>query len=96
MQTSQLTKEKLIQLMVGRELGDIFVKTKSDINEVILSVHNFSKKGQFRDINFDVRRGEIFGLAGLVGAGRSEIILALFGAQSRTAGRSTSVASARR
>lgn len=80
MPTSQLTKEKLIQLMVGRELGDIFVKTKSDINEVILSVHNFSKKGQFRDINFDVRRGEIFGLAGLVGAGRSEIILALFGA----------------
>lgn len=80
MPTSQLTKEKLIQLMVGRELGDIFVKTKSDINEVILSVRNFTKKGQFIDINFDVRRGEIFGLAGLVGAGRSEIILALFGA----------------
>ena len=77
---SKITKNALIELMVGREIGNIYVKTESKPGDVMISVRNFSKKGQFNNINFDVRSGEIFGLAGLVGAGRSEAMMSVFGA----------------
>lgn len=79
MPIDKLDKNKLIELMIGRELKNIFIKKETQIGDVVLSVRNFTRKGEFYDINFDVRRGEIFGLAGLVGAGRSEIMMALFG-----------------
>ncbi|MGI6174737.1 MAG: sugar ABC transporter ATP-binding protein [Christensenellales bacterium] len=85
-EAAEMTKDSLIELMVGREVGDIFVKTESEIGDVILSVRNFTKKGEFKDINFDVRRGEIFGFAGLVGAGRSEVIMSVFGANKPDSG----------
>lgn len=76
---SNLDKNKLIEMMVGRELKNVFAKGKAEIGEVILSVHNFSKKGQFRDVNFELRKGEILGFAGLMGAGRTEVLESVFG-----------------
>ncbi len=74
-----ITKEKLIEMMVGRELKHMFPKEEAEIGEVIFEVKNFTKKGVFYDINFKVRRGEILGIAGLMGAGRTEVVESIFG-----------------
>lgn len=77
---SDVTKEQLIAMMVGRDMSEMFQKEEIEISdEVIIEVKNFSKQGHYHDINFSVRKGEIFGIAGLVGAGRSEIMEGLFG-----------------
>lgn len=74
-----MTKERLISMMVGRELSNIFPKKDVSIGEVVFEVKHLTSKGVFEDINFQVRRGEILGISGLVGAGRSEIVRAIFG-----------------
>jgi rhamnose transport system ATP-binding protein len=71
--------DELVALMVGREVGDLFPKTPATVGEPVLEVHNLSSVGVFHDVSFEVRAGEIVGLAGLVGAGRSEIARAVFG-----------------
>ena len=76
---AQTDKNLLISMMVGRELTNIFPKTDAPIGEIILSVRNLTRKGIVHDINFDLRRGEILGLAGLMGAGRTEVIEGIFG-----------------
>lgn len=76
---SQTDRNLLISMMVGRELTNIFPKSEAPIGEVILSVRNLSRKGIVHNINFDLRRGEILGLAGLMGAGRTEVIEGIFG-----------------
>ena len=73
------TVDELVQQMVGREVVELFPKLEAEIGETILEVNNLSSTGQFRDISFTLRRGEILGLAGLVGAGRSEVARAIFG-----------------
>lgn len=75
----QFTMESLINLMVGREIKDIFPKTDVEIGEPILEVRNLTSGKTFHDISFHLRRGEILGLAGLVGAGRTEVARAIFG-----------------
>jgi len=65
--------------MVGRSVEQNFPKVPVDIGAEVLRVENFSRTPEFRDINFSVRRGEILGIYGLVGAGRSEVMQALFG-----------------
>jgi len=70
---------KLITMIVGRKEAKTFEKTEHILGETVLEVCNFSRKGVFKDINFSVRRGEVLGFAGLMGAGRTEIIQALFG-----------------
>ena len=70
---------EIVNLMVGREVADLFPKQDSEIGDVVLQVQGLNAAGTFHDISFDVRRGEIVGLAGLVGAGRSEIARAIFG-----------------
>ena len=82
--TRDATPEKLIHMMVGRDLSDMFVKTapKSedyDENEVLLSVCDLTRDGEFHDISFDVKRGEVLGFYGLMGAGRTEIMETVFG-----------------
>ncbi len=77
--TKETNKNSLISMMVGRELTNIFPKEKAEIGEVILSVKNLNRKGKVKDVSFDLRRGEILGLAGLMGAGRTEIIESIFG-----------------
>lgn len=73
------TEQEVIRLMVGREVSELYPKLKAKIGEVVMKVSNLSLEGQFSDISFDVRAGEIFALAGLVGSGRSEVIRAIFG-----------------
>jgi len=76
---SQITKDRLIHDMVGRELKDFFHKEKGKIGPVILSVRDLGLPGKFEGVSFDLHEGEVLGVAGLVGAGRSELMEALFG-----------------
>lgn len=83
----ELTEETAIQMMVGREIKNLFAKEEVPIGETILSVRGFSTPNLLRDVSFDLRRGEILGLAGLVGSGRTELMRALFGVDPHSRGR---------
>jgi inositol transport system ATP-binding protein len=83
---TQVNLQVLISMMVGRDLKDMFVKQETKIGSVLIEVKNFSKKGVFQDINFKVHRGEILGVAGLMGAGRTEVMEAIFGGTSKSQG----------
>lgn len=76
---AELDRRQLIELMVGRELTDLFPKLESDIGDVAMSVRNISRGDLVRDVSFDLRRGEILGVAGLMGAGRTELLETIFG-----------------
>ncbi len=80
-----LSSEQLITMIVGRELDTIFEKRKTPIEEVVLSVDGLTGE-KFRDISFTLRKGEILGIAGLMGAGRTEIVEAIFGLRKIQAG----------
>ncbi|WP_432663068.1 sugar ABC transporter ATP-binding protein [Wukongibacter baidiensis] len=82
----ELDTNKLISLMVGRELDEMFPKVDCEIGDVRLEVKNLAAEGVFKDVSFTVRKGEILGLAGLVGAGRTEVIETLFGMRNKTSG----------
>ena len=71
--------DEIVGLMVGREVSDLFPKTPAAVGAPVLEVEGLSRAGVFHDVSFVVRAGEIVGLAGLVGAGRSEIARAVFG-----------------
>lgn len=73
-------EEQLVEMMVGRSIEDQFPHESHEPGEILLSVKNLTRKGDIEDVSFDVRAGEIVGLAGLVGAGRTEVIRAIFGA----------------
>ncbi|MBC0852945.1 sugar ABC transporter ATP-binding protein [Pantoea stewartii] len=77
--TSAFTRQSLITKMVGRELTQLFPKFNNAIGEEVLTVRHLSFQDRFSDVSFGVRRGEILGVAGLVGAGRSEVMESLFG-----------------
>ena len=83
---SDLNSQKLINLMVGREISELFPNENIDKGKVMISVKNLGRKNVFQDINFEVKAGEVLGLAGLVGAGRSEIVRAIYGLESFDAG----------
>jgi len=75
----ELDGDSLIKNMVGRELNEIFPKVQVPIGDTLLEVKNLNCKGQFHDVSFKVHRGEILGVAGLVSAGRTEVMRTLFG-----------------
>ena len=75
----KLSDEDVIRLMIGRPLGKYMRKHKTTIGDVALSVNNLTLEGAFNDINFEVRKGEIVGIGGLVGAGRTDVARAVFG-----------------
>lgn len=77
--TSDTTKDELISMMVGRKLDELFIKNKSRFGDVVLQVKNLVVKDKVKDVSFSVRQGEILGIAGLVGAGRTETVRAIFG-----------------
>lgn len=74
-----VTNDKLISMMVGRTVDNMFPKIEAEIGEVVLSVKNVTREGFCKNVSFDLRKGEILGFAGLVGAGRTEVMEALFG-----------------
>lgn len=77
--TAELSSTELVRLMVGRSLEELFVRTEGETGEVALEVRRLSRTGEFEDVDLTVRRGEVVGLAGLVGAGRTELAQAVFG-----------------
>ncbi|MFT4037212.1 MAG: sugar ABC transporter ATP-binding protein [Thermomicrobiales bacterium] len=79
MPRADMTPALAIRQMVGREVKELFHRERRTPGEVKLSVRNLSREGRFRDISFDLRAGEVLGFAGLVGAGRTDVGLALFG-----------------
>jgi len=76
---ADLTVDEMIRRTVGRDLAALFPKQDVEPGEVVLEVQDLSRAGVFRDVSFTVRSGEIVALAGLVGAGRSEVMQAVFG-----------------
>jgi len=83
---SELTTEQIIRQMVGRELESLYPKSEVEPGEVILDVKHLTRTGTFEDISFQVRRGEILGFAGLIGAGRTEVARVIFGIDRADAG----------
>ena len=77
---------KLIRLMVGRELSDVFPTRQTPTDEILLEVSGLTREPAYRDVSFTVRRGEVVALAGLMGAGRTEVVSALYGLQPATSG----------
>src|SRR5260221_5340309 len=75
----ELTIETVIRAMVGRDMDALFPKVPTEAGEVILKGDRLTREGVFTDVSFEVRRGEIVALAGLVGAGRTEVARAIFG-----------------
>ena len=70
---------EIIRLMVGRSLDALFPKEEAEIGDVVLKAEGLTRRGVFADISFELRRGEIVGLAGFVGAGRTEVARSIFG-----------------
>ena len=76
----EVTIDELIRLMVGRPVGDHFPRRRAPPGAEVLRVSGLSRRGALRDISFSLRRGEIVGISGLLGAGRTELARAIFGA----------------
>ena len=82
----QITHDELVKLMVGREITDMFPKEEAEITDVKLEVSGLNVEGVLKDIHFKVHKGEILGFAGLMGAGRTEVMEALFGIRKASSG----------
>ena len=85
--TKESSEGELVQMMVGRELNNYYVRTFNQPGEVMLDVQHVSSNTRLKDCSFQVRRGEILGFYGLVGAGRSELLKAVMGLYPRTEGK---------
>lgn len=83
---AEVSTSDLIRLMIGRTLGALFPQRNSRFGSEILRVEGLSSAGKIRGVSFAVREGEIFGIAGLIGSGRTEILRAIFGADPSDAG----------
>ena len=83
---SDLTRDDIIRLMVGRELKDAIPKVAAEVGKPALTVKNVNRAGVLKNISFEVRQGEVLGIAGLVGAGRTEVARVIFGADPMDSG----------
>lgn len=77
---SETNQDEIVKLMVGRDIHDMYNINKGDIGETVLKVQNLTKAGKFENVSFEVKRGQIVGMFGLVGSGRTEVCRAIFGA----------------
>ena len=84
--TSETTEDELIRLMVGRNIEAANTDAKASTNKIALRVNNLVSPGYVADVSFDVKEGEILGVGGLVGAGRSELLETIFGLRHRSSG----------
>ena len=78
-QVNEITQNELVEYIIGRKLEDMFVKGKTECGDTVLKVEHLSSNGKFYDVSFDVKAGEIVGFFGLLGAGRTEVMRAIFG-----------------
>ncbi|MCE6998674.1 sugar ABC transporter ATP-binding protein [Saccharothrix sp. S26] len=83
---AEVPHDELVRRMVGRSVEQLYPERRADVGEPRLVVEGLTRVGVFRDISFTVRRGEVVGLAGLVGSGRTEVARAVFGVDGRDAG----------
>ncbi|WP_165068762.1 sugar ABC transporter ATP-binding protein [Marisediminicola senii] len=84
--TTSVTIDRIVREMVGRDISALFPKAEATIGDTVLEVSGLGRAGVFHDVSFTVRAGEIVGLAGLVGAGRTEVARAIFGIDRYDAG----------
>ena len=84
--STDVTRDDIIRMMVGREITQMFPKEEVPIGETVLSVKDLSLNGVFSNVSFDVRAGEILGVAGLVGSGRSNVAETIFGVTPASSG----------
>ncbi|MCR5677291.1 MAG: sugar ABC transporter ATP-binding protein [Agathobacter sp.] len=82
----KITNADLIKAMVGREISDMYPKVAVEPGEEVLRIENFNRLGYFKDVSLSVRAGEIVGLTGLVGAGRTEVMEAVCGITAKNSG----------
>lgn len=78
--TSEMTQSELVSMMIGRKMEEEYIKTNVRQDEVKLEVRNLTRRGEFENVSLSVRKGEVLGIFGLMGSGRSEFLSALFGA----------------
>ena len=83
---ANVTTDELIQMMVGRKLDDLFPKQDVERGDVLLEVANLSVAGAFKDVSFKLHAGEILGMSGLVGAGRTDVACSIFGVKPASSG----------
>lgn len=84
--TSKTDENEVVSLMVGRDIGDFYPQINNKPGHTILELKNFTSKDYFEDINIRLRKGEILGLSGLMGAGRTEIMRSFFGLDPKDSG----------
>ena len=85
--TKETSSSQLIELMVGRTLTDLYPKEPASIGSTCLRVEGLSREGEFENVSFELKRGEILGMAGLIGAGRTEVAETIFGIRKPSAGK---------
>ena len=83
---ADITVDKIVQMVIGRGLEQMYPKLEAEQGDIILKVENLTKIGVFKNISFDLHKGEILGFFGLVGAGRSEVMQTIFGIDTKTSG----------
>jgi len=83
---ADITIDKIVQMVIGRSLEQMYPKLEVEQGDIILKVENLTKIGVFKNISFNLHKGEILGFFGLVGAGRSEVMQTIFGIDSKTSG----------
>lgn len=83
---SEVDEDMLVNMMIGRDISQKFPTKTNTPGDVVLEVRNLTRGEAVKDVSFSVRKGEVFGIAGLVGAGRSEIVRLIFGADKRSSG----------
>jgi ABC-type sugar transport system ATPase subunit len=77
--TKDVSVNELIKMMVDRELTEMYPKEVAEIGETMFEVKDLSRRGEFSDVSFEVKKGEILGIAGLMGAGRTELVESIYG-----------------